>query len=228
MRLSVDQIRQAILHPDWDVRDMALGYFQESFSPDRAVMPKLIEAVNQYGWEEACSPYTLYRPLAQTAETVAWLIDQLQLPSPDRLRERLWKCWNRFLSWQLNSAATELLLPYEGRLESLSELDLECRENIQRRFPLAGMDPESGWRELERFCEQSVAEGDMIDYADEDFMRFIEVILRDGSRFADRVLELLDESTADLYDEDPQYWMQAAATRLAGHLGLKAAIPRLV
>jgi hypothetical protein len=228
MRLSVDQIKQAILHPDWEVRDMALRYFRESFSADPAAMPTLIKAVQTYGWTEACSPYTLDRPLAQSAETVAWLVGQLQLPSPDPLRERLWKSWNRFLSWQLNSAATELLVPHADRFDDLAGLDLACREYIERRLPLAGMDPESGWRELQKFCEQSVGEYELIEFADEDFIRFIEVILRDGNRFADRVLELLDESTADLYEDDPQYWMQAAATELAGRMRLQAAVPRLV
>ena len=191
-------------------------------------MPTLIEAVQRYGWIDACSPYTLDRPLAQSAETVAWLVGQLQLPCPDPLRERLWKCWNRFLSWQLNSASTDLLLPYADHFDDLVGLDLECREYVQRRLPLAGMDPESGWRELQQFCEQSVAEYDVIEFADEDFLRFIEVILRDGGRFAERVLELLDESTADLCDDDARYWMQAAATELAGQMRLQAAVPRLV
>jgi len=228
MRLSVDRIRQAIVHPDWEVRDMALGYFQESFSADPLAMPRLIEAVKTYGWADACSPYTLYRPLVQTAESVAWLVEQLHLPNPDSSRARLWISWNRFLSRQLNSAATELLLPYEDRLDDLECLDLECRENIDKRLPLAELDPESAWRELQSFCELSVADYGLIEYAEDDFMRFIEVILRDGNRFADRVLALLAESTADLYDEDARYWMRAAATQLAGHLRLSAAIPRLV
>ncbi len=228
MRLSLDQIRQAILHPDWEVRDVALGHFQKSFSADAGAMPMLIEAVEKYGWAEACSPYILFRPLAQSAETVAWLIDQLALPSPDLLRERLWKCWNRFLSWELNAARMDLLLPFADRFDDLPGLDLECRENIDKRLPLAGMDFEAGWGELERFCQQSAAEGDLIDYADEDFARFIEVILRDGTRFTERIIELLDESTAGLYDDDPQYWMQAAATELAGRLRLDAAVPRLI
>src|SRR5262245_8147989 len=180
MRLSTDQIRQAIRHPEWEVRDMALGYFQESFSSDSAVMPELIGAVDQYGWTEACSPYRFHRALAQTDVTVAWLIEQLRRPCPDTSRERLWKCWMRFLSWQLNGARVELLLPHERALESLESLDLECREHIQRRMAFAFMDPAAGWREMESFCEQSAADFDPIDYAEEDLRRFAEVILRDG------------------------------------------------
>ncbi|MGE5191072.1 MAG: hypothetical protein ACM3U2_01130, partial [Deltaproteobacteria bacterium] len=228
MRLSVDQIRQGIVHPEWDVRDMALDYFRESFSTDPVVMPRLIEAVGTYGWVDACSPYTLYRPLRQSEATVHWLIEQLQLRCPEPDRERLWKCWMRFLSWQLNGAGVDLLVPHERTLESLDSLDPECRESVQKRIAVAFMDPETGWRELESFCEQSAADYDPIDFADEDFHRFIEVILRDGPRFADRVLTLLAEPDDDISDEDPEYWMQVAATRLAGHLRLTAAIPRLI
>jgi hypothetical protein len=228
MRLSVEQIRRGIVHPKWDVRDMALGYFRESFSADSGVMPHLIEAVAKYSWAEACSPYRLYRPLAQSESTVGWLIEQLQLPCPDLDRERLWKCWLRFLSWQLNGAAVELLVPHERTVESLETLDPECKESIQRRTAVAFMDPETGWRELECFCEQSAADYEPIDFADEDFRRLVEVILRDGNRFADRVLGLLSESTEEICDEDPEYWMHVAATQLAGHLRLAAAVPRLI
>jgi len=228
MRLSADQIRQGILHPEWEVRDMALSYFKESFSSDAAVMPRLVEAVGMYGWAEACSPYTLYRFLEQNEETVRWLIEQLQLSCPDQDRERLWKCWMRYLSWQLNGAPVELLVPHQQVLENLEALDPECKESIQRRMAVAFMDPETGWRELESFCDQSAADYDSIDFADEDFHRFVEVILRDGRRFTDRVLKLLAEPSDELYDEDPQYWMQVAATHLAGYLRLPAAVPRLV
>ncbi len=228
MRLSVDHIRQGIVHPEWEVRDMSLGYFKESFSTDAAVMPRMIEAVGKYGWADACSPYSLYRPLQQSEATVRWLIEQLQLPCPDLDRERLWKCWMRFLSWQLNGAGVELLVPHEQALESLETLDPECEESIQNRIAVAFMDPETGWRELESFCEQSAADYDPIDFADEDFHRFVEVILRDGPRFADRVLSLLAEPDDEVYDEDPEYWMHVAATHLAGHLRLTAAVPRLI
>jgi hypothetical protein len=228
MRLSADQIKQALLNPEWEVRDMALGYFQESFSTDRSIMPVLIEAVGRYGWNEACSPFAHYRPLEQTEATVRWLIEQLQLPCPDLERERLWMCWTRFLSWQLNGAAVELLVPQQRILETVENLDPECRENIQKRVDVAFMDPETGWRELESYCEQSAGECEPIDYADEDFHRYVEVILRDGARFSERVLALLAESNDDLYDDDPSYWMHVAATELAGRLRLAAAVPSLV
>ena len=46
MRLSEDKIKQAILHPDMEIRDRATSYFAKSFSSDLAIMPLLIKAVD--------------------------------------------------------------------------------------------------------------------------------------------------------------------------------------
>lgn len=228
MRLSADQIRQAIVHPDWDVRDIAFRYFQESFSTDPTVMPQLITAVEKYGWEEAFSPAIRIHPLRQTAETVGWLVEQLKQPCPDAEREPLWNCWLRFLSWQLSAAPVDLLVPLESALEGMGGLDLECREIIQKRMGVATMDPETGWRELEAYSRQMVEEFEPIEFAEEDLKRFAEVIARGGDTFKERVLALLDESDDELADDDPTYWMKAAATHVAGSLQLPEAVPLLV
>lgn len=39
MRLSEDKIKQAILHPDMDIRERAVRYFDKSFSQDTSVVP---------------------------------------------------------------------------------------------------------------------------------------------------------------------------------------------
>ncbi len=227
MRLLMNQIRPMILNPDWEVRNLALGRFRESFSTDSAVMPLMIEAVETFGWTEACSPYTFDRPFEQTTETVRWLVQQLEGPNIATDRDPLWKCWLRFLSWQLSAADAALLLPYEGCLRDLPSLDLECCEKIEKRLPMTFMDPQTGWQELERFCKESAEDFDLIDFSDDDFYRFAEVILRDGPQFAERVLEILARPMAEC-DEDPEYWMQAAAMFLAGRLRLGGAIAPLV
>jgi hypothetical protein len=92
---------------------------------------------------------------------------------------------------------------------------------------LALTDPETGWRNLVTYCEESVADFEPIDFADDDFNRLLEVIVRGGDRFAGRVLEILSQPILDS-DDDPKYWMQAAATQLAGIMRLSAAIPSIV
>ena len=49
MRLSEDQIRQGILHPDVDVRFACLHHFSEGDGRDTSVMPVAIEALERFG-----------------------------------------------------------------------------------------------------------------------------------------------------------------------------------
>src|SRR5579872_1074227 len=224
MRLSVDQIKQGLLHPEWGVREMSLIYFQQSFSADAGVMPCVIEAVEKYGWDEAYFPYYGHEPLVQTDATVAWLIDQLKRTNADREDEKLWKCWMRFLSRQLSGAPTEHLARYESTLGDLPGLDSGHLNVITQRLELASTEPEDAWREMESYCDTAFL--DPIDYADDEIQRYAELIARGGDQFAERVLDTLDEEMAGDY-EDPKYWVQAVATRAAGMMRLASAIPRL-
>ena len=51
MRLPEDKIKEAILHPDIEIRDRAVSYFGKSFSSDLTIMPLVIKAVETYGRE---------------------------------------------------------------------------------------------------------------------------------------------------------------------------------
>jgi hypothetical protein len=49
MRYPEDKIKEAILHPDIEIRDRAVSYFAKSFSADTSLMPLVIKAVETYG-----------------------------------------------------------------------------------------------------------------------------------------------------------------------------------
>jgi hypothetical protein len=49
MRYPEDKIKDAILHPDLDVRDTAIRYFYSSTNPDHSLMPLPIQAIEWYG-----------------------------------------------------------------------------------------------------------------------------------------------------------------------------------
>ena len=92
MRLSPAQIKQGILHPEQKVRDAAAYYFADSFSNDPAIMPLVIHAVEQHGWDDAFGTYFFLRDLVQTGETLTWVIEQLRQrgqPAQELPRERL-------------------------------------------------------------------------------------------------------------------------------------------
>ena len=74
MRLSADQVKQAILHDDRDVREAAVYYFSRSFSTDPSIMPLAIQAIEQYGWKDAFEFYSFIVGIAPNDETVLWLL----------------------------------------------------------------------------------------------------------------------------------------------------------
>ncbi|MGB2822655.1 MAG: hypothetical protein WBF17_16845, partial [Phycisphaerae bacterium] len=78
MRLTADEVKQGLLHPEQLVRDAALRYFSESFSRDPSVMPLAIQAVETCGWDDAFEFASCLRDLVQTEQTFGWLIDQMK------------------------------------------------------------------------------------------------------------------------------------------------------
>ena len=79
MRYPEDKIKEAILHPDLDVRDTAIRYFYSSTNPDHALMPLAIQAIEKYGRIKAFSFTHYLNHLPQTEQTIGWVIAELQL-----------------------------------------------------------------------------------------------------------------------------------------------------
>jgi hypothetical protein len=85
MRYPEAKIKEAILHPDIEIRDRAVSYFGKSFSTDNSLMPLVIKAVETYGTEnDAYRLIGASRDLPQTEETIAWVIDELNDPQSDQ------------------------------------------------------------------------------------------------------------------------------------------------
>jgi hypothetical protein len=88
VRLSEYKIKEAILHPDLDVRDTAIRYFSSSTSPDYALMPLAIQAIKRYGRTKAFSFNHYLNLLPQTEQTIGWVIAELQRDFEGRPEER--------------------------------------------------------------------------------------------------------------------------------------------
>ena len=50
-RLTAESIKQAILHPDLRIREMAVSYFAHSYAGDASIMPLVIDAPEKHGKE---------------------------------------------------------------------------------------------------------------------------------------------------------------------------------
>ena len=64
MRLPAEKIKEAILHPDREVREAAVYYFAQSHSDDPTVMPLVIQAHQRYGLD-AFSTFSFLIDLVQ-------------------------------------------------------------------------------------------------------------------------------------------------------------------
>jgi len=53
VRFPEDKIKEAILHPDPEIRDRANSYFARSYSHDPSIMAQVIKAVETYGRQDA-------------------------------------------------------------------------------------------------------------------------------------------------------------------------------
>ena len=224
MRLSDSQIRQGLLHPEQMVRDAALHYFSQSFSPDPAVMPLARQAIETHGWQNAFLFSSGLADLAQSEETLLWLIDQLNRLGRPKAHEDAERC--DCLSSMIAGADTSLLMKHEQRLLGLEGLYNEHRTAIAERLRLMAIDTDSLWQELEQFCEDGKDKQYIKDVNLDQAFRLAEAVARDESS-ARRVLDILAQ-TQESYENNPMGWMDPLAARIAGEMRLEAAVPLLV
>jgi len=78
MRYPEDKIKEAILHPDLDVRDTAIHYFYSSTSLDHALMPLAIQSIERYGRTKTFSFTHYLNLLPQREQTIGWIIAELR------------------------------------------------------------------------------------------------------------------------------------------------------
>ncbi len=226
MRLTPDQIKQGIKHSARSVRNASIAYFTDSFSTDLEVMPLVIQAIEEYGWDDAFDLYYFSsETLPQTEATFLWVIDQLERWEQPRNRR-----YDELHSWLLEilaNAAPPLLQAQEERILGLGGMDEEMREAIRDRIALHGLDPETLWRELEDICDRNRSK----DYPPAEDMdhahRLVEAMGVYPNVFDARVIELLGQDIGAYFDGF-MVWMEPFLIRLAGELRLEQAVPLLL
>jgi hypothetical protein len=111
VRYPEAKIKDAILHPDPEIRDRATHYFARSSSPDVSIMPQVIQAVAAHGRHDAYRLIGPARDLPQTAESIAWIIDELNDEQSEQYENYTFN-----LSMVLVKADPVLLLPRESAI----------------------------------------------------------------------------------------------------------------
>src|SRR5262249_44196711 len=150
MRYPEDKIKEAILHPDPEIRDRAAWYFAKSFSPDATIMPLVIRAVEIHPKQDAYRLIGLSGGLRQSEDTIAWVIDELNDPRTGQYENYAYN-----LSMVLMEADPTLLLPRESMILEARHFLIDLREPFTERLCMLSWDFATCWRKLEEFCEET-------------------------------------------------------------------------
>ena len=223
MRLSEDKIKEAILHPDIEIRDRATRYFAKSSSPDVSIMPLVIQAVETYGRQN--DAYRLIgksRALPQTEATIDWIIDELNDEQSDQYENYTYN-----LSMVVVKADPALLLLKESDiLESLHFLPY-LHASFSERLQMLSWDEATCWQKLEDFCEAGKDKQNVNDVNLSYGIRIVEALARYGDDCEEKVRALLSR-TIDDYRHNPMKWMEPLVVRLAGESHLDSTVPWIV
>ena len=227
MRLHEERIKQGILHPEKDVRSEAVLYFSRSETADDSIMPVAIQAIEQYGWDEAFSTPACITGLPLNDSTLPWVLAELQredVKKPNRFgwRDR-WETLNSLLS----SADAELLNRHKGAILETKGLEDDVVKFTDDRIDLLTVDADTCWRELEQFCVDS-KDVESLDEVDLDHAYALcEAIARRKEQYAEKVSIILGEKIENL-ESNPKVWMETFAVRMAGEMRLEAAVPLII
>lgn len=227
MRLSEEQIKQAILHPEPTVGRLALSYFSRSFSQDKTVMPLVIEAIkslNERGpFQFACEAIEL----PQTKSTIQWCMEELNQKWGEQNTPTHHILYIRSLSDLLAKADLSLVRDKESEILKLPALHPEAGHALSERISLLSESPESLWNKLMDFCERENEKKYIYEMDTPHAHRIVEALARSGADIADQVLAMLDEEM-DFSLGSPRELMQGFVIRLAGELRLTSAVPLLI
>lgn len=224
MRLTSQQIKQAIIHPERIVRDVALRYFSESYSEDPTIMPRTVQAIETYGWDDAFEYHHFLDSLVQTEDTLLWLIDRLNRMGRPRTEPERHICHR--LSSVICESDVALLMKHEQAILGLEGFFAECGEVMADRLRLMTVDAETCWQDLERLCQEHRSAADISKFPTLRAFRMCEAIARDGGH-AEQVLSILGQKIQEA-DDNPLAWLECFVVRLAGEMRLEAALPMLV
>jgi len=225
MRLSVDKIKEAILHPDQEIRLTAVGYFADSYSTDTSIMPLVIQAVEKFGLASSFRILRDAERLVQTDTTLDWLINQLRRDfdiksvRDDNLRFAL--------ALVIAAAPVDLLSKRKADIDALASFPTELRGPLDERLRMATWGLEQCWEALEELGRKTMKKG---EYSPNDVRhagRIIESLARYPEERGEMVLDLLRKNYPGKEDRLMD-WLESEIVRLAGEMRLQAAIPILV
>jgi hypothetical protein len=223
-RLSEDQIKQGVLHADQDVRSACLHYFADCYSRNPTVMPVVVEALERFGRTQAFHHAHPLADLAQTEETIRWVIGELT-DRPRRNAEE--RRYLDILSRLLCHADPQLLQPHGQEILGSSGFSRDLGQRFADQLNLLSRDAAALWRDLEAICEEGKDKVYTKDVRYGEAEQIVEALARDGDRHANRMMAFLGEKVENV-ENSPLKWLEPLMVRLAGELRHEPAVPLIV
>ncbi len=223
MRLPEDKIKEAILHPNADIRERAVRYFADAYSDDTTIAPLVIQAVERYGREVAYPLVGSSTDLAHTEETISWVVDEL-----NREDANTYENYTYNLMRVLRHADPRLLVHRDSQIIEAQHFDASLRDTFLERLELLSWDEAACWRELEAICEAGKDKDDIKDVNLGRARRILEVLARiDTPQREERIRSVLAEKI-ESYDNNLMKWMELLLVELTGLIRLESVVPLIV
>jgi hypothetical protein len=225
MRIPESKIKRAILHPDENVRAAAVSYFSGSFSPDKTVMPLVIQTVQSFGRKKAFHVLRVARRLAQTPAAAEWLVGELRRHND--LSDQDDEDYRFTIARILYRAAPEILLRTGRSVAELPMFPHQLRRPLVERLDMLNWDWGRGWAALEALGRNTMPRGELavddLRYAH----RIIESLARHRASKAEFVIDtlaLLRQGRAGTLLR----WLEVFVVAMAGMMRLDSAVPFLL
>lgn len=217
-RLDRERIKQAITFDQLFVRQYAALHFSEAYSRDPDVLPRVIEAFEQYGWQHAFELRAPFTELAHTDETFRWCLKSLAEVGADKKRvdDAYW------LARMISNADIAFLQKHYDSLAQTPGWEPELWQAVEERLAFSEQDTQTLWHQLEALTNRDKNQRCVTDIERPRAYRLIEAIGRDPA-CADHALEWIAHEWEDAYQSLMEIW----CIRLAGEMRLEAAVPHL-
>ena len=225
MRLTVEKIKQSILHTDEEVRLTAVSYFADSFSLDPTAMPLVVQAVEKFGRDSSFSILRKGEHLVQSAPTLEWLINQLrQTYNIDDINDDN----VRFaIALVILAAPIDLLKSRKAEIDGLANFSDSLRGFLDQRLQMMTWGLEQCWEALEVLGRNTMKRGESTLCESRYASQIIESVPNYLDEAGDLVLALLRKDCPGK-DSHLMTWLEPEVVELAGKMRLGAAVPILV
>jgi len=224
MRTPESKIKEAILHPEEEIRLCAVEYFSNAHCEDETIMPLVIQSVEKHGRETAFEILRAAERLPQTEATVDWLINELRRDYD--LNDITQENYCIAVAWILCKAPPPILWKRFNDIFTATAFPEQLRESFTERLDRFSWDWDRAWTALKYFGQDTMRRGNLTPN-DIDWAAGIVEALARHRKNAKKVLSLLDGQYGD---EDPALmnWLRPCFVDLAGEMRLEEAVPLLM